>query len=348
MRLILAGLGNVGRSVLTILAGKAASLERRLGAPVRVVGAVDSSGAAADPNGLDPERLLAAKRDGSGAGALGWRGASGLDLLDRVEADALLEATPVDLVRGEPGLGLIRAALERGIHCVVANKAPIALAYQELAARSDLVDPELPALRFSACVGGALPTVNLGRRDLAGAEIVGIESVLNGTCQGILRAMEEGRDFGEALAEMQRRGVAESDPSLDVDGWDQAVKLVILANAVLGRPAVLADVAVSGIRGVSREQLVAARDRGQRVVLLGRAERPDPSADWRLTVGPVPLPAAHPLARMGPDEMGIVYRTDVSGTIHATSEEADAMPTAAAMIRDLIDLAARPAPRPTA
>ena len=341
IRVVLTGLGNVGRSLLSILESQEAILRERHGLEVIVVGGADSGGAAIDPSGLDGRALLSAKGAGhsvAGLPAVGRPGMSGMAMLEAVAADVLLEATPVDLRDGQPGLDLVRSALDRGMACVLANKGPLALAYQELAARSDLADPGRPALRFSACVGGALPTINLGRRDLAGARILEIECILNGTSQGILRAMESGQSFDTALAEMQRRGVAEADPSLDVDGWDQAVKLVILANAVLGRPTVLSDLSVRGIRDVTVAELRAATARDERLVLLGRAARSGETGDWRLTVAPTSLPLAHPLARMGADEMGIVYRTDISGILHATSEEVDAVPTAAAMLRDLIDL----------
>jgi homoserine dehydrogenase len=341
MRIILTGLGNVGRSVLAILHSQADLLRGAYGFEVQVVGVADSSGAAFHPDGLDIERIRAAKSTGTRLAQLtgvGRPGMSGLELLDRVQADVVLEATPVNLRHGQPGLDLVRAALANGLDCVLANKAPLALAYPELAALSDLSHSDRPALRFSACVGGALPTINLGLRDLAGSRILKVEAILNGTCQGILRAMESGWEFEPALVEMQRRGVAETDPTLDVDGWDQAVKLVILANAVLRRPTVVADVSVTGIRQVTVEDLRAAEQRGERLVLLATAERAGSAAEWRLTVGPTSLPLHHPLARMGGDEMGIVYQTDISGTLHATSREGDAVPTAAAMLRDLISL----------
>jgi homoserine dehydrogenase len=189
-------------------------------------------------------------------------------------------------------------------------------------------------MRYSACVGGALPTINIGVRDLAGARVLKVEAMVNGTCQGILRQMESGVSFEDALAEMQRRGVVEADPSLDIDGWDEAVKLVIIANAVLRRPTTITDVRVSGIRGLTAADLRAAEARGERYVLLGSAE--PAGDDWALSVAAVPLPQAHPLARMSGDEMGIVYHTDISGVLSATALETDAMPTAAAMLRDLV------------
>lgn len=342
IRVVLAGLGNVGRNLVSILLSQEAILREHHGLEVIVVGGADSGGSAIDSAGLDLRELHAIKAAGrsvAGLSGVGRPGMSGLAMLEAVAADVLLEATPVSLRDGQPGLDLVRAAFRRGMACVLANKGPLALAYQELAALSDLAGPGRPALRFSACVGGALPTINLAWRDLAGARILEVECLLNGTSQGILRAMESGQDFGAALAEMQRRGVAESDPSLDVDGWDQAVKLVIIANAVLRRPTTLGDLSVTGIRAVTTADLRAATARGERLVLLGRAVREPDGGDWRLTVAPTSLPLAHPLARMGGDEMGIIYRTDISGILHATSEEGDAVPTAAAMLRDLIEVA---------
>ncbi len=339
VRVVLTGLGNVGRNLLRILATQEDVLRNRHRLVVDVVGVADSTGAAFSQSGLDVAALFTLKNTRQPISALpqfGRPGMSGLELVSAVDADVLLEATPVNLQHGQPGLDIVRAALRRGLHCVLANKGPLALAYQELALMSTLGDRAKPELRFSACVGGALPTINLGTRDLAGARITKIEAMVNGTCQGILRLMESGASFAAALAEMQRRGIVEADPSLDIDGWDEAVKLVIIANAVLHRPTVLADLTVRGIRDLTAADLAAAAARGERLVLLGVAE---PSgADWRFTVGPVALPLAHPLARMGGDEMGVIYHTDISGTLHATAEETDATPTAAAMLRDLINL----------
>jgi homoserine dehydrogenase len=365
-RLILAGLGNVNRSFLGILQSQAALLQQRYGLAFAIVGAADSGGAATDPAGLDIVALLAAKRAGSSVATLpgvGHAGITALDLARSADADALLEATPVNLRDGQPGLDVVRAALGRGIACVLANKGPLALAYAELAAMSDLAARGMgdkrsaggsygwgvearpshplspnphPLLRFSACVGGAMPTVNVGWRDMVGCRIERVEAVLNGTTQGILRAMEQGTSYADALAEMQRRGLAETDPTLDVEGWDAANKVVILANAVLRQPTTLADVAVEGITRLTADDLRASTARGERIVLLCLAER-DGDA-YRLSVRPTALPADHPLARMGADEMGIVYDTDIAGRLSMTTRETDPVPTAAAMLRDTIEI----------
>jgi homoserine dehydrogenase len=338
-RLVLTGLGNVGRSFLELLQSQADVLADRYGLALVVTGAADTSGAAINPDGLDVGALLAAKRAGRGVASLegGRAGMGAVELVRQAPGDVLLESTLTNLKDGQPGLDAIRAALGRGMHVVSANKGPIALAYGELAARS--ADPGGPQLRFSACVGGALPSVNIGRRDMAGARIERVEAVLNGTTQLILRMMEgEGSSFADALAEAQRRGVAEADPTLDIDGWDAATKLTILANAVLGQPARVADVRRSGISQLRAEELRAARERGERIVLLCLAERAGDG--YALSVEPTALPLAHPLGRMAGDEMGIVYHTDIAGRCAATSAERGPLPTAAAMLRDVIDCVA--------
>jgi homoserine dehydrogenase len=328
-----------------VLDSQAALLRERYGVECTVVGAADSAGAALDPAGLDRGAILAIKQGGRSVGSLpvvGHPGMSGLELVQSLSADVVLESTPVDLQTGQPGLDITRAALRKGLGVVLANKGPLALAYAELAALSDLADSSRPALRFSACVGGAMPTINLGLRDLAGARILRVEAVLNGTTQFLLRAMEQGRPYPEVLAEAQRRGLAETDPSLDVQGWDAASKLVIVANAVLRQPATVADVEVEGIGQVTPAMLGAALARGERIVLLCLAEPArDQAGTFRLSVRPTALPLDHPLARMDGEEMGVVYHTDIAGRASATSQERDPLPTAAAMLRDLLDISGR-------
>lgn len=346
----MAGLGNVGRSFLQIAISQADVLAARHGLRLVLVGAADSGGAAASADGIDLAEALAIKQRRAsiaGMAGVGRPGVGGIELARSLEADVLLEATPVNLQDGQPGLETALTALRRGIHVVLANKAPLALAYQQLAELSDMgaageergSPRDWPALRFSACVGGALPTINIGLRDLAGARIERFEAVLNGTTQGILRAMEQGTEYGEALAEMQRRGVAEADPTLDVDGWDAANKLTIVANAVLRQPTTVRDVQVAGIRGLTAELLREHVARGERIVLLCLAERDGDR--YRLSVQPTPLPHYHPLARMSDEEMGLVYYTDISGVATATSVESDPVPTAAAMLRDVIEVGSR-------
>jgi homoserine dehydrogenase len=188
-------------------------------------------------------------------------------------------------------------------------------------------------------VTGGLPTLNIGLRDLGTCEFTGFEGVVNATTNYILTMMSEGQSFDGALKHAQDVGHAEADPSLDVDGWDAANKLVIIANAVLRRPTQLADVNVQGIRGVTQDELSDARERGQVIKLVASA-RPvyGGEGDFALSVQPERLDSKHALARLGPDMMGIVYHTDINGSILALIEERDPYPTAAAVLRDMVNV----------
>lgn len=336
IHLIFHGLGNVNRRVLRILHDKMELLHNRYQLDPLIVGVVDSQGAAWDPKGLDPSEILALKAAGRSVAEhpAGRPGMSGLALLEQAEADVLLEASPLNLETGQPGLGCIQAALSRGMHVVTSNKGPLVLAYQELMelARSNGV-----GIKFSATVGGGLPAVNIGQRDLAGATILRLEGILNLTSHYILSQMSAGTSFEEALAQAQAEGHAEADPRLDVEGWDAAAKLVILANAVLGQPTALADVEVTGITDVTYEQICQARMERQIIKPLAWAER-RADGGYALRVSPARLPLHHPLARLTPHQMAVVYHTDIAGTVAAVIDEEDPMPTAAAMVRDLIDI----------
>jgi len=335
-RLILHGLGNVNGRVLRVLRDKEDLLLNRYGLRPKVVGAVDSQGAAWDPHGLELAEIVALKAAGQNVSRhpVGRPGMTGMDLLGQVEADVLLEASPLNLETGQPGLSCIRAALSRGMHVVTANKGPLVLAYQELMAlaRSNRME-----IRFGATVGGGLPAVNIGQRDLAGASIHRLEGILNLTTHYILSQMSDGVPFEDALVQAQEEGHAEADPRLDVEGWDAAAKLVILANAVLDHSTALAEVEVTGITGVTYEDICRARAERQIIKLLASAEQQ--SEGWyTLRVAPTPLPLYHPLARLTAHQMAVAYHTDIAGVITAVIDEGDPMPTAAAMVRDLVDI----------
>ncbi len=338
VKLVLIGVGNIGRRFLEILARKEDVLYTRYGLELVLVGLADSSGAALAADGLDPLQVIQLKQEGRGVAAYPLHGRAdmgALELLQEVQADVLLEASPTNLQDGQPGLGCMEEALRRGMHVVTANKGPLVLAYSRLV---KLAAEKGGRLAFSAAVAGGLPTVNIGRRDLAGSDILRLEGVLNLTTNYILTQMaEKGKPYAEALADTQAAGHAEADPNLDVAGWDAANKLVILAQSVLGQAASLDDVEVEGITGIGPEELKQAAVSGKVIKLIARAEREE-DGGYRLSVRPTLLAPSHPLARLTAHQMGIVYHTDINGTITAVIDEADPMPTAAAMLRDLINI----------
>jgi homoserine dehydrogenase len=339
VRFLLIGLGNLGRRFCEILHQKDAFLRRRYGLDLRLIGAADSRGAAYDPvMGLDPAQAARLKQSGKSIADYPGVGVHGLQasaLVASADADLLLEASPVNLKQGaEPALTCIRTALQRGMHVVTPNKGPLVLAYREL---HDLAVAHNVQLRFDGTVAGGLPAINLGQRDLRGAVIHRLEAIPN-LCTGyVMDLLADGLTWEEALARARQEGVLEGDGSWDLEGWDAAAKLVIMANAILEYPARLENVARTGITTLDRDAPRAAREHGERYRLLTRAER---CADgtYHLEVAPVPLSPDHPLGRLGRKQMGVVFSTDIYGTITTIIDEPDPIPSAATMLRDVLDI----------
>jgi homoserine dehydrogenase len=336
VRVALIGLGNVGKAFLQLMTGKEAVLREQYGLSLVLTAAADSSGGLVDGTGIDPAGLLAHKLNGRGVASYpgGEPGLSAPGVVARAPADLLLEASPVNLETGQPGLDTVRSAIGRGIGVVLANKGPLVHAFAELTAAARSAGA---GFAYSATVCGALPVVNLGQRDLVGCDIRSVRGVFNSTSNSILEAMSLGGSYSQALRQAQLDGIAEADPALDVDGWDTANKLVIVANCILGMPATLRDVRpVTGIGHITPEQILEGLNQGKSVKLVATAERT--GGGYRLSVEPQWLPRESFLASVSGWEMGILFDTDIMGLQQFKVDERGPTPTAAAMLRDVINL----------
>lgn len=334
----LIGLGNVNRGFLRILETKSERLTDQYGISFRVVCVADSSGVAVAPQGFDPAATRLHKEGGGRVAALpGYQaGKTPAQVLENLAVDLVLEASPVDLKTGEPGLSVTRTSLQRGIPVVLANKGPLVLAFAEL---QRLAQAHGAGLGYSATVCGALPVINIGQRDLVAADITTLAGIFNATTNFILAEMGTGRSFADALAEAQQRGIAETDPTLDVEGWDTANKLVIIANSFLGISVTLADVNIQGITQVTADELRAARTSGNTIKLVARAERTD--GGYALSVRPTIVPLHSFLGQCDGWEMGVELQSDLYGLMFYKIWEREPLPTAAAMLRDAVNLLAR-------
>lgn len=334
VRIILIGAGNLGRRFCGIVVQRHEHLLRRFGVDLQLVGVADSQGAAIDPCGLDGELIQRIKERGDTLADLpgvGRRNMQGLELLDQVSADILCEASPVNMEQhGEPGLSHVRRALELGMHVSTPNKGPIVLAYRELLAAAKRAGRQL---RFDGTVAGGLPAIALGARDLRGATIDRIDSVPNLTTGFVLDQLATGTDWNAAVQKARAAGVLEGDGAWDLDGWDAAAKLVILAQSVLGIDACLEIVSREGIRGVQ-----SPPTKGEGLMRLVASAVSDGCGTYRLSVRPTILGPAHPLGRLGSKQMGITYETDLFGTITSIIDEPTPTPSAATMLRDVLDI----------
>ena len=315
MRVAIVGAGSVGRAVL-------AQAPRR---GHTVVAVADSSGAAVDPSGLDPAAVFAHKE------RTGQVGAADPEALFDTSYDVLVEATPTTLESAEPAFGHIARALSADRDVVLANKGPVAERYADLRA---LVETSAGRIRFEATVAGAIP-VMATIAAYGPAEVTGVRGVLNGTANFILSRMAaESLAYDHVLAEAQELGVAEADPSFDVEGTDAALKCVILANVLSQDDRVyrLADAAVTGIEAIPPSAHKAAREAGMTIRLIGEV---GPSG---VRVGPRLLAVDDPLAVTGTENIVRLEIAD-AGPMHLAGRGAGGPETAAAVLADIDRLA---------
>ncbi len=333
---ILSGLGNIGSRFVGVLNQKQAQIRDQYGLDVRLVAAVDVDGGAIDPNGLDLAAVAALERKAS-VGTLPGVGQPGLGILEvlqRVDADVFFEATRVNLTDGEPGMSAMRAALQRGMHLITTNKGPLALDYAGFRA---LAQQHNVTIRHDGTVFGGLPAITIAERDLAGATITKLEAQANLANSYILAKMSEGWSYADAVQGAKDVGAADQDETLDVDGWDAVIKLVIFANAVLGMNAKIDDVRRESMRDVSPERITDAKSRGNVLKYIAEAVRLD-DGRYDLATGLRELPRDHALAALGAQHMGVSYTSDLFGTITASIHETSPLPSASTMLRDLLIL----------
>ncbi|MWV40562.1 homoserine dehydrogenase [Natrialba sp. INN-245] len=309
MKLAILGAGAVGRSVAD-LAGEYGH---------DVVALADSKSAVADDAGIDVERALERKAGGEPVGS----GAP--ENVFEADYDALVEATPTTLDDAEPGFSHARRALEADRHVVLANKGPVAERYDELRA---LESDSAGSVRFEATVGGAIPVLSTIEDETPQA-VTAVRGVLNGTANFILTRMAaEGLDYEHVLAEAQDLGVAEADPTFDVDGTDAALKFVILANVLADGGFSLSDATVDGIQNVPGSALDLAAEDGRTIRLIGEATREG------VRVGPRLVPENGALAVSGTRNI-VQIETRHAGSLHSSGRGAGGPETATAVLSDV-------------
>ena len=244
----------------------------------------------------------------------------------------------VELIGGSDGIAYdtCKAALENGKHVVTANKALIALKGAELA---QVADANNVTIAYEAAVAGGIPVVKALREGLAGNEISRVTGILNGTCNFILTTMrEQGRDFADVLAEAQKLGYAEADPTFDVDGIDAAHKLAILASLAFSVEVDFDAVAVEGIRSVSALDIQLAEELGYRIKLLGIAKQTAEGIEQR--VSPVMVDRATQISKVEGVFNAVALEGDYVGPVVLQGRGAGERPTASAVVADIVDIAA--------
>ena len=335
VKIALIGLGTVGCNLLQILEDKKTELCNKYGINFTLTCIADSSGVAYNPAGFSPLEIINHKKSDKQINT--FKGyvpdKTVLALLDEIEYDLLFEASPVNMDSAEPALSYCQKALENHSHLVLANKAPLVIAFNDLHIKAK---ENNVGILFSATFCGGLPVLNICQRDMIAGKILKIQGVFNGTTNFILDGMTKGQSFESALSEAQEIGAAEADPTLDIEGWDTANKLVLLVNAVLGVSIGLEDIDVRGITEITASQLKSHQEKNETIKLVASAVLI--GDEYQISVKPMVLSTSEFLGSCNGWEMGVEIHSDIYGITYHKLWEREPIPTAASMIRDAVHL----------
>ena len=326
--LCLLGFGNVNRTLLGLLRKKETELRGR-GITWRVTGVASRRmGWIADADGLDVEELVEGSEDSQKRRI---RESAQHEWLQAARADVLFEATSLNVVDGQPAIDHIRAALEYGAHAITANKGPVVHAYREL---SSLAAAKGKKFFFESTVMDGVPIFSLFRDSLPTIELRGFRGILNSTTNVILGGMEQGLSFEESLKKAKQMGVAETDPSHDIDGWDAAVKVAALMTVLMKLPVRLDEIEREGIGMLSGEAVRTARAAGSPYKLVCRAQRDGTRV--KASVRPEQVPLSNPMAWVDGTSSIIYFETDVFPGLAITENNPGLEATAYGMLADFV------------
>ena len=336
MRVAIIGYGKVGRAVTQLINDKKDYLHKE-GLKLQVNYIIGSHGGVYNSQGIDLVDFMEFKAkqiDITKYPKGGNQGVSFNKMIQNRDVDVVIELTPTNKETGEPGMTHIKRSLECGINVVTSNKGPILLSYKEL---RNIALKNHVQLGIGCTTGGALPSINGGMMDLAGADILSIEGVLNGTTNFIINEMEnKGITYMEALKKAQKLGIAETNPTLDVEGFDTAAKLLILTNVLMDEEKLLEDISIQGITKITPEEVKNCLQEGNKYKLLGKTVKEN--GKIQMTVKLEKLDPTHPFYAVDGKNKAVRYTSDVLGDLTIIGGASGVIPAGASILRDLINI----------
>jgi homoserine dehydrogenase len=255
-----------------------------------------------------------------------------LDFIRNCEAEVLFENTPVNYHTGQPAIDHLRTALEMGMYAITANKGPVVHGFHQL---TDLAASKGLKFHFESTVMDGAPIFSLFRETLPVAHLVAFRGILNSTTNLMLTRIEEGESFEQAVAYAQSIGIAETDPSGDVDGWDAAIKVAALVTVLMGVPLKPVDVERQGIRGLTNEDMIRAKEGVKRWKLVCSARRDSEKVHAR--VAPEMVAADSPLYSINGTTSIVQFETDVLGLLSVTETDPGTHTTAYGLLADFLN-----------
>lgn len=328
-KIMISGFGSVGYHVALLLEARRERYRQKYGADVQLVAVCKSRSGKYDPEGLTLTEIEQFRSDtATDKESAEFTGAG---FVAQAGIDVLIEAGPTNFEHGEPGFSYLRSALQNHIHAIAISKGALVLDYQGL---STLAKQHHVMLKISGATAAALPTIDLLDYNLAGCEVKSMSGIFTGTTNFILTKMVDDQlSFEEAVALAQQMGVAEPNPQFDIDGWDTACKMTILANAAFETAVQLKDVKREGIGPITSDEL--AQYRAQNVVpkLIGSIVRTEQGVT--VQVKKELLSVDHPLAQVKGTTKAVYVETDVMGDFLVVGGKSDPRAAAAAALKDL-------------
>ena len=323
-KLALIGFGNVARALARLLIRKQDLLKSKYDITFSFTGiSTGKHGFAVNPNGLDIQKALELVEGGKDISSLSdsrFPTPNSLSVIQHSQADVMFENSPVNTQTGQPALDHIRAALNLGMHAITANKGPVVHGYRELTKHAESKGKKF---RFESTVLGGAPAFSVFREAFPLAELSSIRGIFNATTNIILSRMENGESYEDAVKYCQSIGVAETDPTNDVDGWDAAIKVAALVTVLMDTPMTPQQVNPTGIRGITPEMIAKARAEGRRYKLVCSAEKVGDKV--KASVTPELVDSSSPLYGMMNSSTGVTFRTDVILDYSITESERPGM-----------------------
>ncbi|HMD87732.1 MAG TPA: homoserine dehydrogenase [Anaerolineaceae bacterium] len=334
--LALVGFGNVGQALSRLLIRKQATLAAQYDVTFRVVGiATGHHGICIDPDGIDLEKSLALVGSGQSLAALSAQPApdSVTDFIQVAPADILFENSPTNHETGQPAIAYLSAAFERGMHAITANKGPIVHGYNQL---TELAKSKGKRFLFESTVMDGAPIFSIFRAALPAVDLRGFHGILNSCTNMILGRMEKGESLEQAIAYAQSIGIAETDPSEDVDGWDASIKVAALVTVLMGIPVTPDQVDRQGIRKITREMIAEAEQAGERWKLVCTAYRQGNAL--RTRVAPERVTPDSPLFSINGTSSYVEFETDVLPGLGIVENNPSPETTAYGLLADMINV----------
>jgi len=321
-KLALIGFGNVARALARLLVRKQDALKSKYDITFSFTGiSTGRHGFAVNPNGLDIQNALELVESGKDISSFSAAPVKdSLAVINNSQADVMFENSPVNTQTGQPALDHIRTALNLGMHAITANKGPVVHGYREL---TKLAESKGKKFSFESTVLGGAPLFSVFRESFPLAELSSIKGIFNATTNIILSRMENGEAYEDAVKYCQSIGVAETDPSNDVDGWDAAIKVAALVTVLMDTPMTPQQVNPTGIRGITPKMIAKAKAEGKRYKLVCSAEKVGDKVN--ASVAPQLVDSSSPLYGMMNSSTGITFRTDVILDYSITESERPGM-----------------------